>query len=108
MKFQLSSFLRMPIVVGWVLAWNLLLGIGFWMNGGLGRIQVSGAAWPMFFALAGSCLFCLVILLSSRARDWALRPGKDVESIRLELIFIVLLLGGLAVATLFGPLTGAA
>ena len=104
MKFQINDFVRGRIMVGWVLAWNVLLGAGIWMNGGLGRIRVASAAWPMFLALAGSCAFCLALLLSTRTRDWALRPGKEVEPIRLELMFMALLLGGLAVATLYGVL----
>ena len=104
MKFQLSSFVRVRVMVLWVIAWNILLGIGVWMNGGLGRIRVSSAAWPMFLALAGSCAFCLALLFSRRTREWALRPGMDVEPIRLELAFMALLMGGLGVATLYGLL----
>lgn len=106
MKFQINAFVRGRIMVGWVLAWNVLLGAGIWMNGGLGPIRVVGAAWPMFVAVVGSCGFCIALLLSKRTRDWALRPGKEVEPIRLELMFMVLLLGGLAAATLYGLLSG--
>jgi hypothetical protein len=105
MKSELHKHVRVSVLIGWVIAWNVLLGTSVWLNGGLGRAKVPSAAWPTALALVGSCGFCILLLLSRATQSWALRPTGQLSAIRQELWFIVLLTGGMGAATLYGLLS---
>lgn len=108
MKLELHKHIRASILVSWVVAWNVLLGLSIWLNGGLGQEQVSIAAWPTVIAFLGSCAFCLLVLFSSATRSWTLKPTSQIAAIRNGLWFVALLTGGMGLATLYGLLIEAA
>ena len=102
MKSELHSHVRVSVLIISVVAWNVLLGTSVWLNGGLGHAKVLHAAWPTAFALVGSCGFCLLLLLSPAVQSWTLRPAGQLSAIRRDLWLVVLLTGGMGVATLYG------
>lgn len=108
MKLELHKHIRASVLLSWVVAWNVLLGLSIWLNGGLGPEHVSIAAWPTAIALLASCGFCLLVLFSSTARSWALKPTSHIAEIRDGLWFVALLTGGMGLATFYGLLIGAA
>jgi hypothetical protein len=101
MKFQLHRHLRLSIIVWRIVAWNALLGWSVLLNGGFGHTRVPAAAWPTAAALLATCCVCLLLIFSARAKAWAFRPDGDPSAVRIELAFIALLAGGLALGAFY-------
>lgn len=107
MNSELHKYLRIGVMVAWVVLWNVLLGVSIWLNDGLGHVRVPLANWPTAVALLGSSAFALLIAHSERVQAWALRPGTSARPIRKELWFVALLTGALGSGALYGALVGA-
>ena len=108
MKFQLHRHLRPSVMVWWVVAWNALLGWGVVLNGGLGRTRVAVAVWPTAAALVATCIFCILLIFSSRTKAWAFRPEGKPSAVRAELAFMAVLTGALALGAVYTAFMGAA
>ena len=104
----LARNLRISVSVGWVVTWNVLLGIAFWVNGGFAPPLRSPVA-QLFAAAAffGTALFSLAIALTPRVSYWALRPGVHVAVIRKELLFVAFLTAALGLGMSFSFIGGA-
>jgi hypothetical protein len=95
---HLANSLRLRISVGWVVAWNVLIGIGFWINGGFTPPLRSHIA-QLFAgtALFGSACFAVAIAVVPKVSAWALRSGHNSDAIRKELWFVAFLTAALGV-----------
>lgn len=96
----------MPVNIAWVIAWNVLLGIGIWDSGGFGHHYTPLAVALMSVALLGSAIFGALVLFYAPFRNWALRPDGQLAAIRMELSFIVFLTGVLGLVTLYACVRG--
>ena len=104
----LALNLRISVSVGWVVAWNVLLGIAFWINGGFTPPLRSPAAQLLTAtAFFGTALFSLAIALMPSVSYWALRPGANVTVIRKDLLFIAFLTAALGLGMSFSFIGGA-
>ena len=103
----LACNLRISVSVGWVVAWNVLLGIGLWVNGGFTPPLRSPVAQLLAAtAFFGTALFSLVIALMPSVSYWALRPGAHVAGIRKDLLFIAFLTAALGLGMTFSFVGG--
>jgi hypothetical protein len=101
MKGDLNSQLKSGVAFAGFVIWTVLLGVGIWVNGGLGPITSPLALALAALALLGSAIFFLLIMYSPTVRAFALRPGADLDTIRKELWFTILLTGFLGAGTLY-------
>ena len=89
----LHHHIRAPILIAWVVAWNVLFGLAFWLNDGFvlspGRLTLIPAGVPGILS-AG---FAVLIACSPRVQARVLRPEGDVRVIRRDLWFIALVTG---------------
>jgi hypothetical protein len=100
MKSTLHTHIRKSVIITWLVVWNMLMGIGIWANGGLGRIHSTLAKEIAATALFGSAGCVLAILLIPTVRDWALRPDAQFSSIQKQLWFHAALFSGMGLAML--------
>ena len=76
MKVGWQKHVRARVLISSVVAWNALLGIGIWLNGGFGPSH----PWPplaaalAFVAFLGTAAVALGVSLIPRFRSWALSP----------------------------------
>jgi hypothetical protein len=88
MTSVLHHHVRAGVLIGWVLAWNALFGIGIWMNGGFAPLPGSPMFVPISVACFGSAVFAVLIACSGGVQALVLRVYGDVDPIRRELWFI--------------------
>lgn len=81
-SFQSFLVLKYPVIAAFLICWNSLLGIGFYLNGGAGQIEDPVARLLVTLALSGTSLTCFAIVSSVKVRKALLHPerGRDYES----------------------------
>ena len=107
MTLQFYRHLRIGFMLLWLVAWNVLLGLGILLDGG-----ASGASSKYFsvmfaVALLGTSGLCLAVLRVPGLQALALRPESTLHMVRRDLWFMVLLGPGLALVAIAGQLLGA-
>lgn len=100
METRLHNHLRLSVMIGWLMLWNVLLGAAIWLNDGLGHMHSVAGGWLMFAALEGSAFFALCVLLVPSIQAATLRPNKQISAIRKELLFVVGLAGVVGIVVL--------
>ena len=99
MESELHKHLRISVLRTWVIAWNVLLGMGIWVNGGLSNFHSPLAICIMALALLGTAAFALALLLAPSVRTWALRLDGQFHKIRNALWFIALITTAMGAGT---------
>jgi hypothetical protein len=95
---SIASALRIQVSIGWVVAWNLLIGGGLWVNGGFTPPLPSHLAQLLVgTALFGTACFAAAIAALPRVNVWALRTGSNSDSTRRELWFVAFLSAALGI-----------
>ena len=107
MRTRVPSNLRAPVVVGWMLAWLLLLAACIWLNGEWGAIRAHNAVWALVAGFALNALFCAAILWLRPVRQCVLCPGGRIERIRRDLL-VTLVFSALVAAALLQDLASRA
>jgi hypothetical protein len=88
----LTGNLRIGVGVWWIVSWNVLFGLAFWINGGLVLPWRSHVAQSLVaVAFFGTALFSLAIAYVPSVTSWALKPNAQISVIRKDLWFIAFL-----------------
>lgn len=97
MLLKLIKTFRPEIIFSFLIVWNVLIGIGIALNGGMGRIQTLSAAAAMAITCAGLSAFGFGTALSSSWQRILPRPEADSSQARPALILIGLIGAGLSI-----------
>ena len=94
MNFSLGGFLCLkPIVlVGLIVLWNLLMGLGIYLNGGMGQIKSLPAACVVIVASFATTLFCFCVLFVHAVRNRVMQPDHIDSFDKTSFVFV----GGIA------------
>jgi hypothetical protein len=86
--WQLLKSLKPITIVGFVVLWNALCGIGIWLNQGMGSVKTFQSAVFMSVACAALAAGSLGTLNSRALQSAFLRPASDMQTVRPGLIFL--------------------
>jgi len=92
--------IRTSVGIAWVVAWNALFGLAFWMNGGFQPVPGRPTLIPASAACVASAIFAALIACSTRVQNLTLRPGADIAATRRGLWFIVFITAWVGVGSI--------
>jgi hypothetical protein len=64
------------VLVGYVVAWNAVMLVAIWLNGGMGRFRSSEAMLVAAFACLVTTVLASTVMLSGRVREFVLAPTR--------------------------------
>ena len=97
----LARGLKPSASIAAVVGWNVLCGIGIYLNGGLGRLKTVPSVLMMFVACTAMTIFALATVMSERWRRIVLRESADVDSVVSAMLFLALIATILALGALY-------
>ena len=86
MLWQLIKTLRPEVIVIFLISWNVLVGIGMVLNGGMGQIRTLSGAIAMAITCGGLAAFGFCTALVPAWQRVMFRPEADPRPARLGLI----------------------
>ena len=89
--------IRASVLVAWVVAWNALFGLAFWLNGGFQPVPGRPALIPASVACIATAIFAASIARSTGVQALVLRPNGDIRAIREDLWLIAFIAAALGV-----------
>ncbi len=79
--FEHKSILALKtwVIITWLLAWNLILGIAIFINGGLGPINNPTSAYTVALVLIFTSIFCFYLVYSCDFQKMMLHPTRKAN-----------------------------
>jgi uncharacterized Tic20 family protein len=98
------KYVRVGYLLGWLIAWNAILGAGMWLD----KQNPEGPAFGASCAIASllTSAFCLSVLFVPTVQSAAIRPASNVVSLRNELWLVCILTSALGLAAFIGVVIG--
>jgi hypothetical protein len=95
---------RIGFIAVSILLWNAILGTGIYLGGGMQNTHGTNSSFGIAFGIAciGFTTFFVSLFFSQKARDIALRPDANIESIRSDLQVLIFILSLLSVFYVVG------
>jgi hypothetical protein len=88
MIWKLIKTLRLEVIIAFVIIWNVLMGVGIAMNGGVGKIRTTPGAIAMALTCGALAVFCFGTVLIAAWQRIMLRPTADPAQAKPGLLFI--------------------
>ncbi len=82
---------RWQFIIGFLVVWNFICGLGIWLNGGLGAFKTPASALVGALAAAALALVALLTLLHPGFRWYVLVSDAPFNQMRIDFVLLVLL-----------------
>jgi len=102
MEISLHKHLRVGFMLAYVVAWNVILGVGVWMDRGANSFGISTFAVLSVVVLLGTSLLCLGVIFVPAVRAVALKPSSDIAFVRRDLWTIFVFCGAMGLLKCLG------